>query len=114
MFEGQYLHYSSVAEASNKILSPWFPRQGDNLTVSVERIQNGGAGLKVSVLTKNSEDPGDGTAVGVAIVNSAEGVDSEEYTGLVEELVRYEFEVTGSAGQFVLFRMLSPIWRNSV
>lgn len=115
MFEGQYLHYSKEDGASNVILSPWMPRQADNATFTIETLQDGGAGLEVGILTKNSEDAGDGgTPVGSAITAGASGTVDETYTGLLKEMVRYQFTISGSAGgEFILFRMLSPIWRNS-
>jgi len=33
---------------------------------------------------------------------------------MMNELVRYGFEVSGTAGDWVLFRMLPPVWFDSV
>jgi len=107
MFDAQLL-FPGAAGAALSFYSPWFPRQGDN--------------LRVTVFTKNNEDTGDGSDAdaGTSIVASATGRSTAEWTsgtaGL-KELVRYKYSVqsTGTgATDWVLFRMLTPVWFNTV
>jgi hypothetical protein len=78
------------------------------MNVEVAALDGTGTpGLSTSLLMKNSEDTGDGVIKGTALETTAVGRDSKEFTGL-DELVRYKFEM--SAGDRVMFRMLSPVW----
>ena len=124
MFDGQLLFPGSVPSTGIMVYSPWFPRQADHLRVSLEVVQINGATIKVEVFTKNSEDSGDGTnadsaGVPTNITANAVGRTTTEWyssgtIGLLE-MVRYRFKVTGtSVSDWVLFRMLSPIWFNAV
>lgn len=121
MFDAQLL-FPGAAGAALSFYSPWFPRQADNLRVTVDVVGRVSSQLTVRVFTKNNEDTGDGTDadVGTSIVASATGRASAEWTsgtaGL-KEMVRYKYTVqsTGTgATDWVLFRMLSPVWFNTV
>ena len=112
MFEAQLL---IAKTADYKIYSPWFPRQGDNVTVTLERVEVDGGSLSAQAVTKNSEDAGNGTAIGSVItVDGTKSVDTTDVTGEAKELVRYEFTMSGDPGNWVLFRMLPPVWFDTV
>jgi len=124
MFQAQMLIRGS---ATTKVYSPWFPRGGDSVIISADLVAFAGTTptLTVRLYTRASEAVGDGgTAVtpspiaGGTIVLTAAGRGSCEYasgasTGL-NELVRYGFECSGSAGDWVLFRVLPPVWYDAV
>jgi len=121
MFESQKLVAKS---APYRVLSPWFPRGGDNVTLTLDLVElYGNPRLTVRAFTKNSEDPGDGTdadsVTPTMIAAGSPGQVSASWEGKVGELVRYEFEiehedVTGAPGDWVLFRMLPPVWFDDV
>jgi hypothetical protein len=116
MFEAQLL---IVKSSAYKIFSPWFPRQGDNAMFTVETVkQNGSPTLSVKAFTKNSEDTDDGTATtgGPTLTASATagGRDTDTWSQNLEETVRYEYEISGDAGDWILFRMLPPVWFDDV
>lgn len=112
MFEAQLLVASGEGTL---VFSPWFPRQGDNATFTLEVVATNGVELDVQVFTKNVEDPGDGTPVlGGAIALSAPGISRGAWgPDTLLELVRYQFVARGE-GLWVLFRMLPPVWCDSV
>ena len=117
MFEAQYLINPDSS------YSPWFPRGGDNLRATLDLIAVSGSGkLRVDVFTKNTEDPGDGSNADstLKIDTSTTGRTTIEWPassaspGLLE-LCRYKFSFSaGSAGDRALFRMLPPVWFDSV
>lgn len=118
MFTAQYLPTGTT------IWSPWFSRQGDYLRPTLEVVANGGSSptITVKVYTKNTEDTTDGTNAdsGTTITGTtagtrytAEWVPSPNASHGLDELVRYQFAVTGSSA-WVLFRMLTPVWFNKV
>jgi len=114
MFNAQLLFGSSTT--SLKVYSPWFPRQGDYLRATAEVVAlsaTSGVTLVVKVFTKNKEDTGDGTAVTGSISLSAAERGDQEFTSL-KELVRYEFDAQCSASNWLLFRMLAPVWFDAV
>ena len=121
MFDAQLLLTKS---SSYSVFSPWFPRGGDNLRVTLERVAAAASAdeIGLAVVTKNVEDSGDGTVVAgsitVASGSTTDAVQANgEWNGLVKELVRYKFTVKGAsnaAGNWLLFRVLSPVWYNSV
>lgn len=118
MFQGQYLFNGDT------VYSPWIPRGGDNLTYSADLIAQNTSELKVEVYTKNPEDIGDGdliTATEGSMTSSGLGPFSETIASTktategIEELVRFKFTpTTSTAGHYVLFRMLDPVWFDSV
>lgn len=120
MFQAQLL----MSSAGSVVYSPWFPRQSDNLRAQLEVVAVGSsATLKVSVLTKNSEETGDGTVISEVggDLDSGMGVGrhwaefgpSSSPTGL-KELARYKFDPGTTSSGWVLFRMLSPVWFDSM
>jgi len=120
MFDAQLLFPGASPGTGIKVYSPWFPRQGDSLRATAELVHVNGATLKVTVFSKNTEDTGDGTNAdaGTTITLAAAGRTTAEWTSgtaTLKELVRYRFEVTGTlVSDWVLFRMLAPVWFDSV
>jgi hypothetical protein len=111
MFEAQVLFKGCT------IYSPWFPRRGDNVRCTIDVDAISGATIEVRLFTKNTEDIGDGTDVDATVTLSlaATGRDTDEWPGGLEELVRYKFTVTGTNNyDWVLFRMLPPVWFDAV
>ena len=117
MFRSQFLRTGTT------VLGPWFPRGGDSLRFTVDVVAISGATLKVSVLTKNSEERGEGSPasatsdIEASVVGRETGVidssgSGNQTTGF-KELTRYKFQVSGDLGS-VLFRMLPEVWFNSV
>lgn len=124
MFDAQLLFCGSVPATGIMMYSPWFPRQADHLRATLEVVQINGATIEIMVFTKNTEDGGDGTnadsAVGPTnITANAVGRTTTEWyssgTIALKEMVRYRFEVTGAnVTDWVLFRMLAPVWFSAV
>jgi hypothetical protein len=104
------------------IFSPWFPRQAGMLRVTAECVVVNGATLTVKLYTKNVGDVGDGDPVdeGTSITLSAAGRSTAEWRTVeseegVLELLRFQYVVTGSvATNWILFRLLPPIWFDAV
>jgi hypothetical protein len=124
VFDAQLLFPGTVPATGIKVYSPWFPRQADSIRVTLEVVQINGATIVVELFTKKSEDSGDGTIADSAgaptkITANAIGRTTTEWlaagTITLSEMIRYRFNVTGaSVSDWVLFRMLSPVWFNSV
>jgi hypothetical protein len=121
MFEAQLLLAGPSEGDQYKVFSPWFPRQGDNATFTIETVeQNGNPTLSVSAFTKNSEDAGDGSdadgGTSLTASTTAGERDSDTWAQKFKELVRYEFTITTSSGsgEWILFRMLPPVWFDDV
>jgi hypothetical protein len=110
MFDAQLL--MAIPDEGCQVFSPWFPRGGDFLRATLEIVASGGANLDVEIFTKNNEDTGNGTPVPApAISRTAKGRYDEEWgPDQLLELVRYRFTATGDTAQWVLFRMLPPVW----
>ena len=116
MFDAQLLiAKANGGENDYIVLSPWFRRQADNAVFTGEVVELDGGQVDVTVMTKNSEDAGDGTDVsGTISLGTTKGCDDEAFIGVLEEMVRYKFTVpNGTAGNWVLFRMLPPVWFDS-
>jgi len=117
MFEAQLLIAKDTV--NYEVFSPWFPRQGDDAKFTIETIdQDGEPSLDVSVYTKSSETVGNGTitaggATMTASLTAGANIDAD-WAGILNELVRYHFEISGNAGDWILFRMLPPVWFDSV
>jgi hypothetical protein len=119
MFESQYLHSPKGEGESLEVYSPWFGRGGDHARFTVDIVQVIAATLQIEVLTKNSETAGDG---GTTLVLSSLFTSFGQYeidptvANSTLELVRYKFKVvsTGTEVGSVLFRMLPPVWFDSV
>ena len=122
MFEAQLL----IAKSGSDVLiySGWSSRQGDYMraTVEVVGISSANCTLQTTLYSKDSEETTDGAVVDAAVVitQTATGRSTEEWgpstgTGL-NELVRYRFKVTQSGGalEWVLFRVLPPVWFDAV
>jgi len=116
VFDGQLLFQSST------VYSPWFRRGGDHARFTLEVIEAGSASITVELYTKAADDAGDGTALGAGTPLfssvSAVGRTTAEFLSTandgMKDLVRYEFTVTGSGTNWILFRMLDPVWFDSV
>ena len=119
MFDAQLLFPGAVPATGIMVYSPWFPRGADSFRATVDIVQVNGATLKIEVFSKNTEDTGDGTNADAAtsISSAAAGRSTAEWTSgtaTLKELVRYRFKVTGTAvSDWVLFRMLTPVWFNT-
>ena len=121
MFDGQLL-FPGAAGAAQSYLGPWMNRGGDNMRVTVDILGRVSSQLTIRVFTKNREDSGDGVDAdaGTSIVATSTGRSSAEWTSgtaALRELVRYKYTIqsTGSgAGDWTLFRMLTPIWFDTV
>jgi hypothetical protein len=118
MFEAQILNRGAT------IYSPWFPRQSDSARFTLEVVAVSGATMGVEVFTKRSDDGGDGvnadsagspTKISASVVGRTTTEWLSRGTVSLLELVRYKFTVTGTnAYDWVLFRMLPPVWFDSV
>ncbi|MEZ4495175.1 MAG: hypothetical protein R3C29_17905 [Dehalococcoidia bacterium] len=119
MFQAQQLT-AKAATSTPSVYSPWVNRMGDNMLYSVDLVDKSGSALqlKVTVLTKNTEDlpSAQTTLTNITTTGSGSEVVTEEQAGGIKEQVRYKFELAGTiaAGDWVLFRMLQPIWYDSV
>ena len=113
MFQGQYLFNGDV------VWSPWMKRGGNNIRVTVDLIANTtGTEVQIELFDKKSEDAGDGNPVDASnvIKTSTVGQSVGAWSGL-EDLVRYKISADkagGSDSDYVLFRMLTPVWFESV
>ena len=103
------------------IYSPWMERRCDRLRATAELVMTSGDSLTVDLFTKKPEMRGNGTLVdsGTKIVLTTAGRQTKEwnpYTGTgMAGLVRYRFTVgTSTALGTVIFRMLPPIWFDSL
>lgn len=111
MFQAQMLIRG--ASTDTKVFSPWMDRQGDYLRATSEFVAGNGE-LTVKVYTKNKEETGDGDLrVSPTISQNTPGRSVAEWSSL-KELVRYEFTVGDASGEWVLFRMLNPVWFDAV
>ncbi len=116
MFQAQLL----MCTASSIVYSPWFPRQGDNMVGTVELVASSGstANITVTVLTRASDNTGNGTATGSTFGSS--GGTAGRYSGTItaangiNEMVRYKFDPGVVSSGWVLFRMLAPVWFDSI
>jgi len=112
MFQAQYLF------EGDSVYSPWMKRGGNNIRVTVDLISNtAGTEVQVELYHKKSEDAGDGSPVDANVLTtSTVGQSVQAWSGL-EDMVRYKItsdKSGGSSSDFVLFRMLSPIWFETV
>jgi hypothetical protein len=119
MFDAQLL----VADAANfDVYGPWIPREGDNALFSVdvqELSLTGAAQFQVQLETKGHEDAGNGSAISplqFQIAITSAGQDTQLVSGQLQDMVRYRFIFNddAAAGDWVLFRMLPPIWFDAV
>lgn len=110
MFDAQ------VLLAGSDIYTPWVPRGGDNFIATLDVIDIDNATITIRTFTKNSEETGDGTDADASttIARTTVGRSQAEWNGVLDEWVRLKISVTGQDGKWVLFRMLNPIWFDSV
>jgi hypothetical protein len=117
VFQAQLL----IGATSGTIYSPWFERRGDWLRATVEVITVvGSTGITVTVLTKDKDEVGDGTAITAASSDMAQttaGRKTAEYGNAssgnangIKQLVRYKYNPGTNNSEWVLFRMLPPVW----
>lgn len=120
MFNAQQLT-AKGAGSTPVVYSPWMPRGGDNIIFSLDLVDKSSDPLQMTVraLTKNTEQlPADEVPLTTQIVTT--GTSSDVFTvqqdGEVKEQIRFEFKLSGTivAGDWALFRMLQPIWFDSV
>ena len=110
-----------MLRSDSTVFSPWIVREGDNLRVNVDVVSLDHTTLTVRLFSKREFAVGDGIEVDNTrtITTSAVGRMLQEWgpttgTGL-KSLVRYQFTATQvqpnpSATPRVVFRMLSPVW----
>lgn len=101
------------------VFSPWFAREGDSMTSTVEVIELRTSGtLTVDVYHKDSEDTGAGSVVSVTGTNTftTKTVGSFRHQTL-KELVRYRVKLQHTGGGddtvFCHFRILNPSFNAS-
>jgi hypothetical protein len=111
MFDAQYLF------KSHEVFGPWMSRGGDHViaTVDLASLDGVGAELYIKLYTKNSEDVGHGSLLSGSLDSSIAGTKSLLFSN-TKELVRYHFTVPKGAadGSKALFRMLAPVWFDSL
>jgi len=92
-------------------------REGDNVLFTADLVHSLKDELEVKVYHKNRNEAGQGTPVGSTVLTSSVGRKTRKASSL-KELVRYHIKCnsTGiSLGyEYVLFRMLSPVWFDDV
>lgn len=120
---GQTIVSEVVSSSGNftSVYTPWFPRQGNNVTSSFEviAIEGSDAKLTVEMLEKDSTDTGNGTVKSATNnFRTSVGVTSFRETDC-KELVRYKVTLGTSfpaSGTYVLsahFRILAPSWETT-
>ena len=122
MFEAQMLMATGTGASAYSVFSPWFPRGGNNLRATLELINSAASADRISlgVTTKALDETGDGTDVAGSIdldgsdVGTVDQRQTGEFAGTLKDLVRYKFTVQGTAGNWVLFRTLAPVWFDDV
>ena len=109
MFQAQLLM------GGNVVYGPWMARGGDNVRATLEQAANATANITVKLYTKKHDDAGDGTPIASpTIVGSGAGRTTGEWTGVLNDLVRYQFTASGSGSNYVLFRMLPLVWFDAI
>lgn len=110
-----------LLRSDSTVFGPWIDREGDNLRATVDVVSLDHTTLTIRLFSKREFAVGDGTEVDITrtITTAAVGRMLQEWgpttgTGL-KTLVRYQFTATQvqpnpSATPRVIFRMLSPVW----
>ncbi|MEZ5988364.1 MAG: hypothetical protein R3F30_04445 [Planctomycetota bacterium] len=127
MYLGQLIMSGQTARTG------WIPSGGASARFTYEYISAGGTlipsqtpsgEITITVYTKNTEDQGDGTAVGGAATMSSAGFTVKEITGGsgLKELVCFEIDYptetttydseSWNTARWVYFRILTPVWYN--
>ena len=130
MFDSQTISVQgNGTSATTSFYSPWFSRGGDYglFTLEVTKFSESTSTLSVAVdiAQKNSDDPGNGTDMGLtgfSIAGDATGASlrtTKDVTNGFKELVRYKFTIsitssTSGRTYWAAFRMLSPVWYDKV
>jgi hypothetical protein len=118
MFDAQLLGTQGDG-AEVEVFSPWMPRGGDNVLINLDLVEVTFGSLtgtfEVKLYHRDTDGTGDGAALAGSISRDSAGRSTAEFTGL-KELVRYRFRVSATTlGQeWALFRMLSPVWFDTV
>jgi hypothetical protein len=124
MFDAQTIQMQGAT--ATDLYSPWFPRGGDYglFTLEVAKMSSTNAALTMSVqmLHKNSDDTGDGTAVGSAFTRLGSNYVAtprvtSDITAGFKELVRFKFTLSysgGSGTNWATFRTMQPVWYDKV
>lgn len=123
MFDSQTLQCTGTTATT--VFSPWFPRGGDYGIFTLDLVafssSDGNFKFSVQLVQKNSSVTGNGANVGTAIDrlgNAGPGRSAGDITAGFEELVRYKFTLhfpsTGTGVNWVVFRMLAPVWYDKV
>ena len=113
MFDAQLLF--AKPDPGTEVFSDWSNRRGDLLICTLEVIEIDGAEITVEMFTKKAEDVGNGTVVGGSYTASTTGrFEFESGPNDFNDLVRYRFTVIGTVSEWVLFRMLTMVWFDSV
>ena len=111
MFQAQLLL------GTQSVYGPWMPRGGDLMSITLDLISTNATGtdkLTVEVFTKKKDDSGDGAvATGTSIQTNTVGRSQTTYSAL-NDLVRYKFTPGGAVSVNYLFRMLSPVFFDTV
>ena len=114
MFDAQYLH--AAALGSESVFGPLMSRGGDNIIATLDVIAVTGTGsFSIDLYHKAHEDAGDGSALSGSLTTMGDGRTTKGWSGL-KDLVRYKITFSGGI-EFAglgLFRMLPPIWFDSV
>lgn len=113
MFDAQLIVTDANAP---EVFSPWFPRQADNAVFTLEIVaKQGSTKLTVQLFTKTTDDAGDGGAVASPTDVGSVGRTALPQEGEMQTLVRYRYTASaGSAGDWILFRLLPPVWYDTV
>ena len=129
MFDSQTIQMYGTASVD--LYSPWFPRGGDYGLFTLEVMAFGGTSptITVTLIQKNTSDPGNGdpvpgnittltlSAVDRKTIDFKRGAGSTPFFQGFEELVRYKFTLSGGADSvtsWMTFRMLPPVWYDAV
>ena len=112
MYEAQML-ISQGSTTKTPVYSPWMKRGGDYLRATAEYLEGTGT-LTVEVATKNNEDTGDGSVIAGTSISLIEAGRTTEQWGELKELVRYKITAGGTSGQWIILRMLEPVWFDAV
>jgi hypothetical protein len=114
----------------DEVYSDWFPRGGDSVLIRVQKVQSDSttsdANVTVTLVTKNSEDPGNGdpvtfssTPAALVVSGTATTTADDEVITLqvnssttegLKELLRLKVTVDGTAAEWTAVRILPPIF----
>ena len=101
----------TIFKSATSYYSPWFPRQGDAATFAAQSVAISATGtLKVVIETKNLEDV-DTAAVALGTITLSTTTPGTVRVSGLKELVRFRYDMTGSAStDWSHFRVLPPAW----